>query len=211
MQPDSTLLVRDEAELDALYGPALERSVRKQMDRLDEHSRAFLAASPMMFLATIGAGPGARADNTPRGDRPGFVQVADDYTLLIPDRRGNNRIDSLRNIVVNPQVGLLFLIPGVNETFRVNGEAVLSRDPALLARFEVDGKLPRTVIVVRVLEAYVHCARALVRADLWNAAKFAVHTTVPSFGTMMAAHTGGFVDAVKLDEENKTRVKATLY
>ena len=211
MQPDTTLLVRDAAELDALYGPALERSVRKQMDRLDEHSRAFIGASPMMFLATMGAGSEARADNTPRGDRPGFVQVADDRTLLIPDRRGNNRIDSLRNIVANPQVGLLFLIPGVNETFRVNGEAVLSRDPALLARFEVEGKLPRTVIVVRVLEAYVHCARALVRADLWNPAKFAEHTTVPSFGTMMAAHTGGFVDGVKLDEENETRVKATLY
>ena len=211
MQPDTTLLVRDAAELDAMYGPALERSVRKQMDRLDEHSRAFLAASPMMFLATLGAGPGARADKSPRGDRPGFVQVADDYTLLIPDRRGNNRTDSLRNIVVNPQVGLLFLIPGVNETFRVNGEAALSRDPALLARFEVEGKLPRTVIVVRVREAYVHCARALVRADLWNPAHFAVRNTVPSFGTMMAAHTGGFVDAVKLDEENKIRIPATLY
>ena len=201
------MLVRDIAALDAMYGPALERSVRKQMDRLDELSRAFLAASPLMILATMGV----QSDNSPRGDRPGFVQVADDRTLLIPDRRGNNRIDSLRNIVANPRVGLLFLIPGISETFRVNGEAVISRDPALLGRFDVDGKLPRTVIVVTVLEAYIHCARALVRADLWNRAKFAAPGSVPSFGTMMAAHTGGFVDAAKLDEENKTRVPATLY
>ena len=181
--------------------------MRKQMDRLDELSRAFLAASPLMILATMGV----QSDNSPRGDRPGFVQVADDRTLLIPDRRGNNRIDSLRNIVANPRVGLLFLIPGISETFRVNGEAVISRDPALLGRFGVDGKLPRTVIVVTVLEAYIHCARALVRADLWNPARFAAPASVPSFGTMMAAHTGGFVDAAKLDEENKTRVPATLY
>ena len=201
------MLVRDIAALDAMYGPALERSVRKQMDRLDELSRAFLAASPLMILATMGV----QSDNSPRGDRPGFVQVADDRTLLIPDRRGNNRIDSLRNIVANPRVGLLFLIPGISETFRVNGEAVISRDPALLGRFGVDGKLPRTVIVVTVLEAYIHCARALVRADLWNPARFAAPGSVPSFGTMMAAHTGGFVDAAKLDEENKTRVPATLY
>ncbi len=201
------MLVCDIAALDAMYGPAMERSVRKQMDRLDAHSRAFIAASPMMILATMGV----QSDNSPRGDRPGFIQVADDRTLLIPDRRGNNRIDSLRNIVENPRVGLLFLIPGISETFRVNGEAVISRDPALLGRFEVDGKLPRTVIVVTVLEAYIHCARALVRADLWNPARFAPPGSVPSFGIMMAAHTGGFVDAAKLDEENKTRVPATLY
>ena len=201
------MLVRDIAALDAMYGPALERSVRKQMDRLDELSRAFLAASPLMILATMGV----QSDNSPRGDRPGFVQVADDRTLLIPDRRGNNRIDSLRNIVANPRVGLLFLIPGISETCRVNGEAVISRDPALLGRFGVDGKLPRTVIVVTVLEAYIHCARALVRADLWNRAQFAAPGSVPSFGKIMAAHTGGFVDAAKLDEENKTRVPATLY
>jgi PPOX class probable FMN-dependent enzyme len=137
--------------------------------------------------------------------------VADDRTLLIPDRRGNNRLDTLQNILRNPAVGLLFLVPGVPETFRVNGEAVISRDPALLERFAVDEKLPRTVLVVTVKEAYVHCSRALVRADLWNPAKFAAPGSVPSFGTMMAAHTCGFVDGKALDEENKVRVPLTLY
>ena len=127
MEIDASQVIREEAELAALYPPALERSVRKQMDHLDDHCRAFIAASPMLIMGT----QSGTADNSPRGDVPGFVKVADDHTLLIPDRRGNNRLDSLRNLVKNPAVGLLFLIPGVNESFRVNGEAVISRDPAL--------------------------------------------------------------------------------
>ena len=203
-------LLNHAAELSELYGPALERSVRKQMDALDAHSRAFIAASPLMIISTQGADDHP-ADCSPRGDIPGFVQVADDHTLLIPDRRGNNRLDTLQNILVNPRVGLLFLIPGVTETFRVNGDAVLSRDPALTSRFAVQEKTPRTVIVVTVKEAYIHCSRALVRADAWNPAKFAAAGTVPTFGTVMAAHTKGFVDGQALDEENKTRVPLTLY
>ena len=190
-----------------MYDAPLERSLRKQMDHLDEYSRVLIAASPLLILATMGK----QADNSPRGDRPGFVQVADDRTLLIPDRRGNNRLDSLRNIVNDPRVGLLFLIPGVAETFRVNGEAVISRDPALLERFNMDGKLPRSVIVVKVMEAYMQCPRALVRSDLWNPSRFAARGAVPTMGTILAAHTGGFVDAARMDEENKTRVPATLY
>jgi len=162
MDVDQSLIVRSLSELEAMYDAPIERSVRKQMDHLDENSRALIAASPLLILAAIGE----QADNSPRGDHPRFVQVADDRTLLIPDRRGNNRLDSLRNIVTDPRVGLLFLIPGVTETFRVNGEAVISRDPALLERFNIDGKLPRTVIVVKVLEAYMQCPRALVRSDL---------------------------------------------
>ena len=201
-------IVRDVEELRELYGPPLERSVRKQIDHLDEYCRAFIAASPMVI---IGTQYGNSADNSPRGDVPGFVQVADDHTLLIPDRRGNNRLDTLQNIVRNPATGLLFLIPGVNETFRVNGEAVLSRDPALCARFIVQGNAPRTVIVVKVKEAYIHCSRALVRADLWNPAKHVARNTVPSMGVVMAAHTAGFVDAQAFDDEARTRVPATLY
>jgi hypothetical protein len=207
MDVDQSLIVRSLPELEAMYDSPIERSIRKQMDHLDEHSRALIAASPLLILATIGE----QADNSPRGDHPGFVQVADDRTLLIPDRRGNNRLDSLRNIVTDPRVGLLFLIPGVPETFRVNGEAVISRDPALLERFNVDGKLPRTVIVVHVLEAYVQCPRALVRSDLWNPSRFAAPGAVPTMGTILAAHTNGFVDAAQMDEENKTRIPATLY
>jgi hypothetical protein len=162
-------------------------------------------------LLVLATSDGVSFDASPRGDAPGFVHVADDHTLLIPDRRGNNRLDSLRNIVRNPRVGLLFLVPGVRETFRVNGEAVLSRDPALTAQFRVQDKLPTTIIVVSVKEAYVHCSRALVRADLWNRAKNAVPATVPSFGTMMEAHTCGMVKAQQVDEEAVTRVPATLY
>ena len=208
MESNPAYLISDPDELSALYGPALERSVRKQMDHLDDLSRMFIAASPLMILATS---DGVSFDASPRGDSPGFVHVADDHTLLIPDRRGNNRLDSLRNIVRNPRVGLLFLIPGVRETFRVNGEAVLSRDPELTAQFGVQDKFPKTVIVVKVQEAYVHCSRALVRADLWNPAKHAAPGTVPTFGAMMEAHTCGMVNAQQVDEEAVTRVPATLY
>ena len=138
-------IVREEAELAEMYGPPQERSVRKQLDHLDDHCRAFIAASPMVIVGTHG--PKA-ADNSPRGDVPGFVKVADDHTLLIPDRRGNNRLDTLHNLLKNPMIGLLFLVPGVNESFRVNGEAVISRDPALTEQFVTQGKAPRTVIVV---------------------------------------------------------------
>jgi hypothetical protein len=208
MQIDPTLTVRDEAELSEMYGPALERSVRKQLDHLDDLCRAFIAASPMVIVGS--QGPDA-ADNSPRGDVPGFVKVADDHTLLIPDRRGNNRLDTLHNLVRNPKIGLLFLVPGVTETFRVNGEAVISRDPALTDQFVMQGKAPRTVIVVTVKEAYIQCSRALVRSDIWNPAKHALPGTVPSMGTVMAKHTCGFVDAKAFDEEAKERVPTTLY
>lgn len=208
MDVDSSLLITSEAELSEMYGSPLERSIRKQIDHLDDYCRAFIAASPLVLIGTQG---GTAADNSPRGDFPGFVKVADDHTLLIPDRRGNNRLDTLRNIVRNPSIGLLFLVPGVNETFRVNGEAVISRDPVLTGEFSVQGKAPRTVIVVKVKEAYVQCSRALVRADIWNPAKHAVPERVPSMGTMLAAHTNGFVNADAFDEEAKTRVPATLY
>ena len=175
MEIDASQVIRDEAELAALYPPALERSVRKQMDHLDEHCRAFIAASPMVIVGT----QSGVADNSPRGDVAGFVKVADDHTLLIPDRRGNNRLDSLRNLVKNPAVGLLFLIPGINESFRVNGEAVISRDPALTEQFVMQGQAPRTVIVVKVKEAYIQCSRALVRSDLWNPAKHPAPGSLP--------------------------------
>ncbi len=207
MEIDAGQVIRDEAELAALYPPALERSVRKQMDHLDDYCRAFIAASPMVIVGT----QSGTADNSPRGDVPGFVKVADDHTLLIPDRRGNNRLDSLRNLVKNPAVGLLFLIPGINESFRVNGEAVISRDPALTEQFVMQGQAPRTVIVVKVKEAYIQCSRALVRSDLWNPAKHPAPGSLPSMGTVMAKHTCGFVDAKAFDEEAKVRVPATLY
>lgn len=209
LHPDH--LIHHAEELFQLYGQPLERSVRKQMDHLDDYCRALIAASPLVMIGTQGGTQGTPADNSPRGDYPGFVKVVDDHTILIPDRRGNNRLDTLKNILQNPAVGLLFLIPGITETFRINGEAKISRDPELLGQFEVEGKIPRTVLVVKVKEAYIHCSRALVRSDLWNAAKFVSRKSIPSFGTVMAAHTCGFVNAEALDEENLVRVPQTLY
>lgn len=196
-------------DLAAIYEPPTERAVRKQIDRLDEHCRAFIAASPFVLLAT--SSPEHGADCSPRGDQPGWVEVADERTLLLPDRRGNNRIDSVRNIVLSPRIGLLFMVPGVNETLRVNGEAHLSVEPDLLTRFAVEGKLPKSVIVVGVKEAFIQCARALVRSDLWNPAKLVERSSLPSMGTMLAAHTGGVVDACAYDTEAPTVIPKTLY
>jgi uncharacterized protein len=197
------------AELQTLYGAPNERSARKQIDRLDEHCRAFIAASPFVLLATYG--PSNGADCSPRGDQPGWVEVADDTTLLLPDRRGNNRIDSLRNIVESPPVGLLFMVPGANETLRINGNAYLSLDRELLERFAIDGKAPRSVIVVSVVEAFIQCARALVRSDLWNPEKLIDRATLPSMGTILAAHTRGYVDAAAYDCEAPEIIPKTLY
>jgi len=208
MDLDPNYVIHEVAELAQLYGPPAERSVRKQIDRLDEHSRAFIAASPLVIVGTQN---GHTADTSPRGDAPGFVKVVDDRTLLIPDRRGNNRTDTLQNLLRNPAIGLLFLIPGVTHAFRVNGEATISRDPALTEPFAVQGKVPRTVIIVRVKEAYLHCSRALLRSDLWNPAKHASATSVPSMGTMLAAHTCGLVNAEAVDEEVRIQVPLTLY
>ncbi len=196
------------AALDLLYDAPSERAVLKQRDRIDGHLRAFIAASPFVLLATCGP---AGADCSPRGDAPGFVAVADDTTLLLPDRRGNNRLDSLRNIVANPAVGLLFVVPGVDETVRVNGRGTLSTDPALLARFAVGGRPPTTVLVVAVEEAFMQCSRALVRSDLWNPARHVRRADLPSAGTMLAAHTGGKVDAAAYDAVQPETVAKTLY
>lgn len=195
-------------QLEALYDRPSERVRLKQIDRLDVHCRAFIAASPFLILATGGA---SGADCSPRGDRPGFVVVEDDVTLLLPDRRGNNRIDSLRNVVENPAVGLIFLVPGVHETLRVNGRARISVDPALLARFAMDGKAPKTVLVITVQEAFIQCARALVRSDLWNPERHVRRAELPSLGTVLAAHTGGLVDAATYDAEAVATMPKTLY
>jgi PPOX class probable FMN-dependent enzyme len=205
---DAPCTVTSLDQLEALYDAPSERVRLKQIPRLDEHCRAFIAASPFLILATCGS---SGADGSPRGDRPGFVEVADDETLLLPDRRGNNRIDSLRNIVENPAVGLIFLVPGVHETFRVNGRAQISTDPVLLARFAVDGKAPKTVLVITVQEAFVQCARALVRSDLWNPARHVRRADLPSIGTILAAHTGGKVDAAAYDAEAAVTMPKTLY
>jgi hypothetical protein len=194
--------------LEALYGNPLDTATAKEVDWITPHYRAFIEASPFAALATSGP---EGLDCSPRGDLAGFVRIADPKTLLLPDRRGNNRMDSLRNIIRDPRVALLFLIPGVSETMRVNGRAALSTDPELLESFKVDGKAPRCVIVVTVERAYFQCAKAIVRSKLWDPAMHVPRGKLATTGAMVAALTKGKVDAETYDREAPARIKAQLY
>jgi len=201
-------LIRDEATLEALYGTPSAGAIAKEIDHVHPHYASMIAASPFMVLAT--SGPGGM-DASPRGDAPGFVVVADPHTLLIPDRRGNNRADSLRNIIHDPRVALLFLIPGCGETLRVNGHASICTAPELLERFEFRGTLPRSVIVVQVERVYFQCPKAIVRSDLWNPAKHIERKSLPSTGAILADITSGRVGGEEYDRAYPERLRATLY
>ena len=196
------------AELDRLYGAPEGAAVEKEINYLHPHYRAMIAASPFVVLATSGP---EGLDTSPRGDAAGFVTVEDEKTLLIPDRRGNNRVDSLRNIIANPHVALLFLIPGVGETLRVNGRAIISTAPTLLDRFSVGGKLPRSVIVVRVDTVFFQCSRAVLRAKLWDPAQHIDRGSLPSLGTMLEDISQSRIDAAKYDSGLYERLQAALY
>jgi PPOX class probable FMN-dependent enzyme len=201
-------LVTDAAALRTLYGEPSDGAIAKEVDHVHPHYRAMIEASPFMVMAT--SGPDG-LDVSPRGDPPGFVVVEDETTLLIPDRRGNNRTDSLGNLIADPRIALLFLIPGVGETLRVNGWAEISVDPDLLARFPAQGKLPRSVIVVHVERVYFQCPKALVRSDLWNPAKHIERRSLPSSGTILADITRGRVGGAEYDAAYPERLKATIY
>ncbi len=197
------------AALEALYDqPPAEASILKETDRVVPVYRALIEASPFAALATRGS---EGLDCSPRGDGPGFVRVRDEKTLLLPDRRGNNRIDSLRNIVLDPQVALLFLIPGLGETLRVNGRATISVEPALLESFSVDGKAPRSVLVIMVEAVYFQCARAVVRSDLWNPQKHVARSSLPSAGQILAALSRNGFDGEAYDRGLPERQRTTLY
>src|ERR1700748_3308900 len=170
-------------QLEAIYGFPNDASTVKVADRVTPSYRALIEKSPFVSLATSGP---EGLDCSPRGDLPGFVRLPDDKTLMMPDRRGNNRCDSLRNIVRDPRVALLFLIPGSGSTLRVNGRSHVSADPELLASFKMDGKAPRTVIVMTVEEIYFQCARAIVRSELWNPDKRVDPKTLPTPGDILA-------------------------
>lgn len=195
-------------QLDALYGKPGERALRKEIDYLNEDYQAFVRASPFVVLASAGADG---LDCSPKGDPAGFVQILDTRTLVVPDRPGNNRIDNLRNIILDPRVSLLFIIPGVGETLRVNGRAAISVDPGLLVRSEIRGKLPRSVIVVTVDAAYFHCSKAVVRSALWNPAGQTERAGLPTPGAMHHRLSGGNFDAEAYDRELPERTQATLY
>ena len=188
--------------LAALYGPVLPAALAKEMDHVAGPYRAFIEAAPFAVLASVGP---AGVDVSPRGDPEGFVAVESPRTLLLPDRRGNNRLDALRNILADPRVSLLFMIPGVNETVRVAGRAEIRADAALRARFAIDGKLPATVLRIHVDKVYYQCAKALVRSRLWAPEALRERAALPSVGEMIAAASAAPIDAVATDAAYKSR------
>lgn len=204
----SSYAIETIAQLEALFGQPGDAALKKEVPYLHPSYRALIAASPFAVLATIGPGG---LDASPRGDPPGFVAVQDDKTLLMPERRGNNRIDSLRNIVADPRVALLFLIPGVGETLRVNGRAQLTVEPALLERFAMDGKQPQCVIRITVETVFFQCARAIHRSKLWAPVPADAQRTVPTPGAILSALTEAAFDGETYDRELPARQRATLY
>lgn len=194
-------------ELQALYGESHERSRRKELPQLIEPYRALIEASPFVVLASVGPDG---LDCSPRGDAPGFVQILDDQTLLLPDRPGNNRIDSLRNIVLNPQVALLFLIPGVGESLRVNGRAEISLDPELLELGRAQGKLPRSVLRIHIDSCYFQCSKAAVRSGLWDASRQVERASLPSAGDIFRCIYEEF-DVAAYERDLQQRLRTSLY
>jgi hypothetical protein len=203
MTQETTSEINTAEELRAYYGTPTARALQKQLTALDHHCRAFIALSPFLVMAT--SDRQGRADASPKGDAPGFVQVIDDKTLLIPDRIGNNRCDGLQNILENPQIGLLFFMPGRDETFRVNGHAEIVTDPDILATLTAQGKPPRSAIRVTVEEAYMHCGKAIIRSDLWNSDKHVGKDAFPSLGRVLADQIAG------LDPETSDRMTEESY
>ena len=196
-------------QLEKLYGEPLEAAVKKQADYIVEPGRAFIAASPFLLLATSSD---AGIDCSPKGDAPGFVQLLDDRTVLIPDRPGNNRVDGMRTIIANPNVGIIFMIPGANVTYRINGTASISVDPDLLDRFLVRGKRPLAVVVVRVEEAFHHCPKALVRSKLWAEGANGAPDGAPTSGSFAAWRDGGDdAYAEKYEADYQARLNDRLY
>ena len=180
--------IRSLEALRSLYREPSERSLRKQLDRLDEHCRRFVALSPFLVIASTDAD--GRVDASPRGGDPGFVKILDEHTVLIPDAPGNNRLDSMQNLVDRPGVGLLFLIPGVDETLRINGRATLRTDAALIDLCASERRRAPLVIAVEVQEAYLHCAKALMRSKLWSDGARVQRSVLPTIGQMIADQMG---------------------
>ena len=195
-------------ELEALYGEPQGPALMKEIHHINATYRALIEAAPFFALATNGPGG---LDCSPRGDPPGFVRVVDEHTLLIPDRRGNNRIDSLRNLVRDPRVALLFLIPGVGETMRIIGRAKISTDPKLTETFVVNGKVPKCVLVVTVEKAYFQCTKAIIRSKLWEEASKVDRKTLPTPGAILAELTGGKMGGPEHDRLAPERIKETIY
>jgi uncharacterized protein len=188
MIPDDTRFITDEASLRALHPQPMLRATGKVLQGLDMYCRRIISLSPFCVIAT--QGPNG-ADVSPRGDSPGFVRVLDNLTLLLPDRVGNNRLDTMTNLLINPRVGLLFLVPGMNETLRINGTARITDDARLLAASAVNNRTPKVGIVITVAEALLHCGKALVRSALWDGSRHIDRSILPSYAQMLLAHVQG--------------------
>jgi PPOX class probable FMN-dependent enzyme len=201
-------LIENAEELHQIYGAPSERAVRKELRRLDRHCRDFIARSPFLVIASADAS--GRCDASPKGDSPGFVRVVDEATVLIPDRLGNNRVDTLGNLLARPGIGLIFFVPGVNETLRVNGCARIATDRALLEPLAVNGKVPRSGILVAVEEVYFHCGKALIRSDLWNPEKRVRRSEFPSLGRILADQIGG-LDPEEAERQTEQGYRDRLY
>lgn len=200
--------VTSEDELEAIYGTPAPTSLVKEIDYISAHYRAFIEKAPFVVLASTAA---EGLDCSPRGDPAGFVRVLDEKTLALPDRRGNNRIDSLRNIVRDPRVALLFLIPGIGETLRVNGRAEIVVDEDFCAEFAMNGKTPRSVILVTVERTYFQCKKALARSGLWDPAAQVARGELPSAGEMLQALSNEGFDGAAYDAAYPERMKETIY
>ena len=195
-------------ELDAMYGEPSGAAVTKEIDYISDHYKTFIDKAPFVVVATVGP---EGLDCSPRGDPPGFVRVRDAKTVLIPDRRGNNRIDSLRNLVRDPRISLLFMIPGIGNTLRINGRAEISADPDLCASFAERGNAPRTALVVSVDRIYFQCPKALVRSRLWSADAQIARSDLPSTGEILEALTKGGIDGAAYDAAYPKRLDETIY
>ncbi|MDP6708369.1 MAG: pyridoxamine 5'-phosphate oxidase family protein [Alphaproteobacteria bacterium] len=201
--------IADLSELRELYPEPTGLAAKKTLTKLDKHCRHFISLSPFISLATSDAA--GNLDVSPKGDAPGFVEVADEVTLLIPDRLGNNRIDGLRNIVANPRVGILFMIPGVDETLRINGRARITTEPDVLQRFVVNGKAPTSVTVVAVDEAFLHCSKAMKRSKLWADDYRVERRRLPTLGKMLADQIDDGTSAEAADARIEESLKTRLY
>ncbi|MDE2934732.1 MAG: pyridoxamine 5'-phosphate oxidase family protein [Chloroflexota bacterium] len=202
------MAIASKSELRQWYREPAPRAAQKVLDHIDRHSRDFISLSPFCVISSVGAD--GRADTSPRGDPPGFVGVLDEHTLLIPDRPGNNQVDSLQNVIAHPEVGLLFLVPGMNETLRVSGKAEIVTDGELLAPFSVGGKAPLSGLRITVEEAFLHCGRSLIRSRLWDPEVQIDRATYPTYGQVLADQIRG-ANAVEIDASEDEANRERLY
>ena len=195
-------------QLDALYGAPVQAAITKEIDYISDHYKTFIDKAPFVVVATVGP---EGLDCSPRGDPAGFVRVQDNKTVLLPDRRGNNRVDALRNLVRDPRISLLFMIPGIGNTLRINGRAEISTEPGLLESFAMQGKNPKCVLVVTVDRIYFQCPKALVRSRLWSPDAQVARTELPSTGEIIEALSKGAIDGAEYDRAYPQRLKETIY